>query len=294
MEKHKKKVIFIIGFILVIISVLVIALDRFYKSKEEENKPNPPVLKFNTEISILNDYNEFFTVNQIINQYYQAVVSSDNSLLLSYLDPDYIAKNNVTAININDKIKRDFASVSFTTTEIYYNKDSVITYYFVNGFLEDVDPRDDSVQYYKNIMYMVIVDKNKNTFIISPVTTNGTIEEYANSYPLEEKIINNNAYRLYNTIEENVLQTYLMTFQSLLFLDNKEAYDMLDSDTKSKYLNYEDFLAQVENIYDSIGTKIFGYAKKEENGGITYRIVDDKERHFTIYETRVMDFKIAY
>lgn len=295
MEEHQKKVITIIAGVLIVIVILVLVLNHFVKDKDDKKTSTPTVTtKFNTEIKALNDYNEFFTVNQIINNYYLSLAGGNLETVYAYLDEEYITKNNITLSNLKNKIKMDYNNVGYTSTEIYYNANSDITYYFINGYLEDNNLDDDSVNYYKDLKYLIIADKKSNKFTVTPLESNSSILNIATNYVLKEVKVKNNLYRIYNTTEERVLQTYLSTFASLLFLDNARAYDMLSDETKRKYTSYSDFKEQVNEIYEAIETKIFSYAKSEETTGRVYRIIDENEKRYTIYESKVMSFKIAY
>lgn len=297
MEKHKKKVILFIGIILVFIAFIAIVLSLFLKNQDSEEPTNPNTSeeeKFNISIVPLNDYNEFFTVNQIINQYYLSLTGSNKQTIYNLLDEDFKNQEGITLNNLDSKINRNYQSTSYTSLEIYYNPDSVITYYFVNGFLENENLSDDSFQYTKNVKYLVIVNKKTYAYSITPINTDESILNYANRYHLVRKNLELNHYSVVNTSEENVLKTYLNTFKNLLFLDNEVAYNMLSKDTSAKYSSKNDFKNQMLDIYDFIDASIFSYSKKENNNQKLYYIIDDNSNKITIYENKVMDFKISY
>ena len=303
MNQYQKKVLFIVFTIIAIIAIIAVVWSLFISDNEpspggeEPGNSNPPGNTedaFSTSITALNDYDEFFTVSSIINDYYEAVASKDVGTVLDLLDVDYQTQMGIAANNVFQMIKSDYHSATYTPMQIYYNADSVVTYYFVNGYLEDVDITDDRSIYYDQVNFLAIVNKNTRHYAIVPLADNLDIEDYAKSYQLVQKDLEFNTYRVVNTTEESVLITYLNVFRDLLFLDNERAYQMLSDNTKKLYNNWQDFYQYQEEMYDYIPSTVFGFSKKEENGVIIYQITDAQQNLFEIYENKVMDFQISY
>lgn len=305
MNQYQKKVLFIVFGILILIAIIAVFWSLFVSTGDDpSDNPNDPTNEptnpgntedvFSTDISPLNDYNEFFTVSRIINDYYLEIVSQNTANVLDLLDLDYKEEMGIQANNVFDIVRSNYTSASYTPMEIYYNAQSVVTYYFVSGYLEDVDFIENTSLYYDSVNFLVIVDKNTRHYSITLLEDDIDIEEYARNYELVEKELEYNSYTQVETTEEMVLVTYLNIFRDLLFLDNERAYNMLYLDTRERYADRQDFYNHQEEIYDYIPSTIIGYSREENNDQIIYYITDSEQNRFVIYENKVMDFQISY
>ena len=187
MNQYQKKVLIIIFSILILIAIVAIIWGVYISNNQVD--PNIPPddsgesgNQFTTDITVLNDYNEFFTVSKIINDYYLDLVSRDTDTILSLLDEDYKEEMGIQSNNVFRIIPCDYTSATYTPMEIYYNEDSIVTYYFVSGYLEDVDFIEDTSLYYEQINFLVMVNKNTRHYAITLLDNNLNIEDYAKSY----------------------------------------------------------------------------------------------------------------
>lgn len=300
MNKYQKKVLILVFVILILIALITVVYSLFIENasnNEPTNNSNVPNNNENnlvTEISLLDDYDEFFTVSNIINDFYDSLISKEVENILNLLDEDYKKDMGIQANNVLNILNNNYHTVTYTPMEIYYNKDSIITYYFVNGYTEDVNLDDDTSKYNSSVNFMIIVNKQTKRYAITPLKNNLDIESYAKSYELEEKQLNYNYYEEASTSTNSVLITYLNVFRDLLFLDNERAYQMLDDNVKKKYNSYQDFALQNEELYDYIPSNIFGYSVIEDNGQNIYKVVDENQREVTIYEIGIMNYRISY
>ncbi len=300
MNKYQKKVLIIVFSILVLIAVVAVIYSFLIKRNEtnlpSENPsiPNQEKNLLNKEMGILDDYDEFFTVSNIINNYYEVLSSKNANDLLNLLDEDYKTELGIQSYNVLTILGNDYNGVTFTPWEIYYNKDSVITYYFINGYIEEVNYVDDSSIYKESVNFLVIVNKQTKNYALRPLNDNIIIKDYAYSYNLVEKNLKYNSYKDIDTSIDTVLITYLNVFRDLLFLDNEKAYNMLDDSMIDNYQNVEDFYMHSEEIYEYIPSNVFGYSVIQDNEQKIYKIIDEKQNEFIIYEYGIMNYKISY
>jgi len=298
MEEHKKKVIILISVILVFIALIAILLGIIFKDEKVDNPISTPNNNqediISKDIVRLNESEDFFGIQKAINNYYLLLTNKKTNELMQALDADYKKEKNINTNNLYNVIKSDYENISFIAKEIYYNPNSSITYYFVNGYLIDMKMLEEDFYYEGSINYLIIKNKNNN-YVIKPLDNNTNIESIAKSYVINNKDIDNN-YRLsFDTIsEESKLTSYITEFMSLLMYDNKRAYQLLDDNTKNKYLGYDDFNSKLVEIYNTLSSKIFSYSSSNKNGKTIYNIIDDKQNNITIYENNIMDYKIAY
>lgn len=297
MEKHKKKILILIGVILVLIALIAVLLGLIFKDEKPDEPiktPTDKVEEISKEIEILNDSGEFLGIQLAINNFYELLKNKEIKELLEVLDIDYINEKNITSNNLYTYFNDDYENVFFIAKEIYYNPNSPVTFYFINGYLMGVDMFGESDYYESSVNYLIVKNKN-NDYVIRPLDNNLNISDIARNYKLRNKEIDSNHVLTTSDIsEENKLTIYINEFMSLLVYDNKRAYELLDDETKKKYVSYEDFLNKSIEIYNSLSSKIFAYSKQEINGKIVYRIKDDKQNNIMIYETSIMNYKIRY
>ena len=291
-NKAKKKILIIVGIILASIACLTIILSSMINN-DPGNTPNKNE-SMKKEITLLENEATFFNIEKSINDYYYLLTNSKNNDLYTILEKDYIIENNITIDNILEKIENKYSSTSYKAKEIYYNKDSVVTYYFINGYFIDTSMSEDDFKYYENVNYLVIVSENNN-YVIRPLSNNINIEEYAKSYSLDYIEINNNfKISSANISEKNKLTIYINEFLNLLFLDTNKAYNMLDENTKNNYNNYNDFKSKINDIYSKLSSVVFSYSVKKIGNINEYDIIDNKQNKIKITEYNTMNYKIYF
>lgn len=297
MKKNKKIVVIVIIFII----LLCISFFAIYLSMKEDksNIENPPVKEeqeevknINKEIMVLQDERMLFTLENIVNNYYDEILGS-NKEVYNILEEKYKLENNINENNVLDKIGLDLNSATFVLENVYYNNDPTIIYYFINGYLYTQEHEEAEVIYNPNVNYLIIVKNNQ--YVIRPLESNIVLENIANSYNIQDVSINSSSRLSYSKLDEtNKLSYYINQFINLLYLDNQKAYSMLTDETKLKYLNYEDFYNQRESIYNSFSARIFAFAVKEEENYKIYSIHDMNQKSIKIIEYKPKDFKIGY
>ncbi len=145
-----------------------------YNTNEEMNSNeiaeemvDPPVLE-NFAIELVTDRNMFYSVEQNISTYLQAIVDKKPEEIYNFLDEDYIEKFSVTKDNVLDKVENYTIPVRFSAQEMYQmiNLDTQITTYYVKGFVEKqiMDDSGDTEEYYVTLNY----DAFNKTFSIMP------------------------------------------------------------------------------------------------------------------------------
>ena len=298
-NKAQKKILIIVGIILIVIAILAYALSLLIKDDSSDNpsvKPglNEPTDVFRDEIVRLEDEGVFFGVQKVINDYYNSIFEEDTKTLLSILDPLYIEDNQIFANNIYTIIGSDYGITNYVAKEVYYNPDSSVTYYFVSGDLTSNSIMGDEYQFLEDVSFLIIVDESNNNYILRPIDTSD-LSSYALNYHLIERDVESGAiFTEVQITEVNKLSNYLAIFINFLIDNPEEAYHLLDDDTKNDYSNYSDFLTQVVDLYQSLSSKVFSYASEEDDDRVIYEVVDDKQNKITIYEYHIMDFQISY
>ena len=175
-DKARKKVLVVIGIILVIIFALAYVLSLFVAKDDDSILPSNPDPDrsnetFREEITLLEDETLFFGVQKIINDYYNSIFEEDTQTLLSILDPLYIKENQIVATNIYSILGNDYEITSYLAKEVYYNPDSSVTYYFVSGDLTSDSFMKDNYQFKENLNFLIIVDESNHNYVLRPFKT---------------------------------------------------------------------------------------------------------------------------
>ena len=99
----KNKRLFIIILILIILIIIMLIILSKVNKKEEMEKyieEENPTLQTNIKIEELKDETEFFTVQECINTYFQALDNEDIDKIYNMLNKDYVKKQKISKTNI--------------------------------------------------------------------------------------------------------------------------------------------------------------------------------------------------
>ena len=290
MNKGNKIIMILVIVGLIITSILAIYLSTLEKPDNNIDNSFNNGDEINTVISKLNDEVEFFTIQNVLNEFYDNIAKNNSSLVYSKLDSKYIKSNNINTSNVINKFNKGYETVSFVAKDIYYNDSSSITYYFVNGYVFNQSMLEETFKYEESVNYIVVV-KNKNYSII-PLDNDMEISNLINRYNIVNRDVSNNKLNIINISLENKLTSYVTNFLNLLFLDTTVAYDLVKDDCK--VANYNTFNNSILGLYEKLNGKIFSYSEKEIDNYKEYVIKNDLQNTFTIYEYGVMNYKICY
>lgn len=301
MEKEQKKVLIIIGVILVSIAIITLIISAFIKDEEPDIKPpeeNMPSHKMNREISLIKSEKAIFSIHEILNEYFR--VLSENDLgVLKFLDNDFITEKDINDNNAltkfdefygtnlrNNQNMQDYNDkliVTFIPNKIYSNSPSDTVYYFVSGYM--------TANTIKNANFLIIVNNGK--YVIKPLDSSiSDIEGYANNYDIiYREIDNDNKFGVYSSIsEENKISLYLNEFKNMLYKNPKRAYDMLYEPIST----YDVFLTNKEELYDKLSIRVLEKGKQVLDDYTLYTIYDYNNNRINIYEYSIFNFKIEY
>ena len=295
--KQKKKVIIIIIVLLIIFTVTVLLL---VNNSDDDNNETPGT-NTNTNIdnssiediriNTLEDEDSFFTLQRIINNYYDIIRSNDAERLYNVLVENYIYNNNITLNNVLSILDNSYEDTSYIAKDIQYIEGENITYYIINGYLLNQIIVTEELQYNSDVNFMVII-KN-NTYAIYPlqdVDINEFLERY--DFKNDENINFANTYTNVFVVVENKLTTYINEFLTLMFVDSQRAYNMLSDESKDLYGSLDNFNQRLYNIYQSISPVVFSYYVNELDDYVEYDIIDNNTNRITIYEYNTMNYSI--
>ena len=116
---------------------------------------------------ILEDYNEFYTVNSCVYRVITYISSSDKESLLLILDNDYKSKNKINEDNVLSVLPEVTGQSTFISKKMYYQKlNENVTKYYVYGQIEEesFSGVGDATDAY----FIVYLDSLNKTFSIEP------------------------------------------------------------------------------------------------------------------------------
>lgn len=297
----KKKMIIIL---IVIISILCIICLGILKilDKEEGNTVNNEIVEVQDtlrpdetvqeEYSIEKERNatRFFTVQDCIQTYIDAINNNDAQAILNKLSTTYKEDNSIHESNISNLINL-YNGNTFTAKEMEILRGDRIFQYRVYGYLTN----DQGRQY----MYLKVkTDKNNRTFEIEPYIG----EEYTSleDIPLEEANIDeiakndNNTFSYRDISKEEISRIYQRYYTNLEIERPEEAYEMLDvSYRQERFPTIDDFKMYVEENREAIEqASLSGYSVNNEDNITKYVIRDSYNNQYIIEEESIMNFTI--
>lgn len=149
----------LLAIILVIIVVCVIIIGLVNKSETKQK---------NSEINIVVNYDDFYTVDSCINRTLNYINSSDKKSLMSVLDKNYLKNNNLDSSNVLDSFSNIPTISKFSSKKMYYQRNGNITKFYIYGILKEDGINVNSVtglDYY----FIVNLDIKNELFSIEPI-----------------------------------------------------------------------------------------------------------------------------
>ena len=294
-DKKYLRVVIVIILILAVVSVGLVWLLGNNTNDNIDNIDDTSSIDNPTLRVLQNAANEFFTVQRIVNNYYEIIKSNNAQEIYNVLDKDYVISNAIDENNVLNFFTNDYEDTSYIAKEIQYIRGENTTYYFVNGYLLNQNIVTEEIEYNANVNYLVITDTEKNLYAIHPLESN-EFNNFVSSYDFKNTLELNedNSYSNINIIETNKLTTYINEFLSLMFLDTERAYNMLDDATKSYFGSYDSFSDSLLDTYDRISPVIFSYSQETGDDYILYSVIDNNDNRIRIYEYNTMNYVLGF
>ena len=300
-NKAQRKVLIIIGIILIIIAILAYVLSLFIDNENNETGNNgtnntPPttsnVDEVTTDFTLLENESVFFGLSDIINHYLDSIMVRDTDELMTMLDEEYINEFNITTSNLYNYINQNYANAAYTPKEIYYNPNSDVTYYFIDGYVMNYTVS--ATSFTSHVKFLVIVDESTNRYVLRPIEADN-LEDYIDSYNIKvRELTTGNALATRTISEEEKITTYLSEFMNFLISEPNEAYELLTDSKKREFDSIANFESQVPDIYEALSSTVFSYAMSEEEDRTVYSVKDNNQNSITIYEYGIMNYQISF
>ena len=255
MKSNEKKILIIIIICLVLCVILAIACKFFInQSKKKEAEENENVQGVGIEqAKQVKDTELYYMVDSCIKSYLTMLKNKDNSVIISYLNEEFINKNKINENNVLEIIKQYNNYDSYRTKDVYekYELETRFATYCAKGKIDG-----------SYIFFIVGVDPNNETFDIYPVdeeTYNKTITEKESTNETQEKSIAKKTYNFYRNTklsDEELCRFYYIDYIKLMLIDSEEAYNMLNEEYRNNKFgsidNFKKYIQSFKNYYESI------------------------------------------
>ncbi len=278
-------------FIIIIVGLFAALIYLLFKDNDDESSvtvPNIVNISYD-EYSSLYDSDIAFTLQKLINNFYESLRMEDTDEVLDMLNNNYIIDNSVNNSNLYDKFDNDYSDIQVIVKGVLYYKESNISYYIVNAYMYREKYNGDR-EFNNDLYYLVILDNSSFKYNIYPV--NEDIYTFMNRYDYNEVNELKSSYTKENLSTKNKLRLYITDFLVLLDYDANSAYDMLGNKTKTYFGSFDGFNSQIEFIKDNVSASVFSYYEEEVDNVVTYKIVDDNQNNITITENSAMNYKM--
>lgn len=245
------------------------------------------------KLSVVNNYEEFFSVVDDVNEYIGYVSNGDKDGIFNVLDNKYISNNFITLDNVLEYIDDLSELDSFKAKEISYVKIRKNYLYYVRGSIIKND-LDSSTVIDDNYRVLVSVDSSNNCYSIYPIS--GNDEEVIND--IKKIAIMNNNYNDAKKISEfkdiDICKLYYFDYINYIYDNKKEAYNFLDDSMLKIYSNYDDFSKYISDNYDKFtsSTKLCNVSNFDDGSIIS--VVDSRENVYTFNVEGVMNYKVKF
>ena len=270
----KNKKIILIAIIVILGLLIVYALIT---------RPNGDIVldKDKKDLQLVTDYKEFFSINSLVNDY----------LLNISLDQQDVVKgmsgNDVLVTNASEKY-------NYYAEKVYYVELSFNIYYYVTGRKMIYDYNTNKMIEIKNECYLFNVYKPNNTFKISKIND---VNNYYKGNDLYDKVIitsnSYNDYSKYDTYykDDTIYNTYINYLRDLIFVNYRDAYNLLDVSYKNKIGSIDNFNLMREDIYNKLNNIVKDYSINGNSPNRSYTLILVNDTKITVIENGIMNVK---
>lgn len=296
--KNKKLFLAIISLIILVIIIIFIILifrKKFYEENIVDNDGNIVIEEEpqgDIEEETIKDREKvinttyFFSIEECINKYLNAIKIGSAAQLMNYLDGKYIQENNLTSENVLSNVEEGY---DFIATEMYEKRDKTLYSFIVKGVA------DDNI-YNQEKYYIVDLDLSNSTFKITPLYSYNytSIEQIQEKEKLEEIKQNNfNKFEFLRLNNEEIYSKYANYFINLLKNNATKAYNMLDEQYReTRFMNdYNRFLNYLNLMFSNnkLDTEIKEISKYDNSG---FLIKTKNDNRYIIKAVYPMEFTV--
>lgn len=304
--KDLKKIIIIILVLILILTIIIAFLFKKYENKPHEDFSSPygDEKVIQKEVSRVSRNIDYYSVELIVNNYLNAIISQDNDDLYNTLNPESITKLNINKENVVSKLnniidgeENNIDDYKFIIDDMYFSESEgdIITYFVYLKILNIVNEKTIETS------LMVETDTKNDAYYIIPfeyMKEKGYLEiKEGIEYETSIENIENNTYNEieYQNLDDYTILLNLMTnFTDKLVYDLDDSYNLFsDEYKKSRFATFEEYKIYIKNnIRDILASSIKKYKINEDDNYTEYICLDQYGNYYIFKETAVMQYTV--
>ncbi len=267
MTDNLKKIILILAILVLIMGVILIVLLTKQRSELEgqdevlEEVEIPSEIdesEISKKISIVNSENEFFTMQNILENYLLYIKAENVDAVYNMLDENYIKQNNIDNTNVITQMKSKINSYddSFELKQAYYRDSTNTAIYYLYGTIA----KNNNIQDFYTKIYLDRSNNAYSIFLINKEQYEQYISENLKEDTTKEILQNQyNKFKMTTLSQEEIANKYFNDYIYLAASNSQKAYELLQEDyKKSKFQTidkYKKYLEERKDVIDSLNTK---------------------------------------
>jgi len=272
--KNKKIIIIII--VVILIALIIYALLTRESGDIVVSKDKP-------ELSLVDDYLDFISINRIVNDYLLNISIDNQEVIKDITGTDLLVSNSKE-------------KATYYAKQVYkISLENLNDYYYVTGNKMVFDYGTSKMYEVKDDCYQITVDRARKSFKIKKI---GNIHNYYNEEDLYDNVkISLNDYNDFTSYSLSYTDTliydnYINYFKDLLFVNYQEAYNLLEDSYKQKVGSLDNFIDLREELYNKLNNIVKDHAITGDNKNRVYTLILHNDTKITIIENNgIMNVK---
>lgn len=241
------------------------------------------------KLDYVNDYNEFFSISNCINNYINYLSNKNSDAVFSLLDTSYTTNNLIDTNNVLNTINYE-QDVSVSIKELKYTKVKENIIYYIKASLYK-NTFTGSTKLDETFEALILLDLSNSSYSIIPIDNN--LKTTINN--IKSINIENNQYNKIqsakNISKEKICSLYLSSYLSLLYDDTEKAYDMASDSMKEKYSTIDSFKKFAIDNVNIMSSTAYKCKQEEINDKRVYYVYDSNNNKYKFEEENIMNYK---
>ncbi len=281
-EKHIKTLILIAVIIILGIMLLVIFIFRDKTVAPPTEEP-PAIEVAPITFNYLDDYPLYFTLNEILENFYINVNNKLKDPVYALLSPSYIEKNDITLDSIFNVVKSSSPNFTFTLDEVFASSDERI--FFTKSKIYKVDFEYGTLfSNFEHVFNVVSVSYREFAYSIEPITeqdylrfiSSTFIEEEASSFIEDIESNEYNEFTLKHPGIRDVALLYYNNFFNLWQSDKNQAKELIEDTTPENF-----------NMSMDLSVETYTYSHDQDMA-----ILTDQKYGYVFNINKVLDYTV--
>lgn len=312
--KYIEKILIIVVIVIILIVAILLVNLKLIKKEEnegqnstidieesnlsqeeiEELKPEENyTIDINTEISNVAIADNYFIVENCVNEFINANYKKDKNEVVQLLDKTYKDRNNINLSNIENYIYKFETPKTFFSNEMK-QKEKTLSYieYYVSGIIHEKESFENIEQY----NCLVILDFISGRFSIIPLSKEQYDQIVSGKLTIEtnDSIEKNdfNKFKYINIDDQTICQKLLEKLNYDLNYNKQKVYESLDKQYTrfSSYSEFEKYTIDNKDIIEKM--QLSKYEVKITSEYTEYVCVDEYNNYYIFHKNEEMNYTL--